>query len=443
VKSLRFAALLPVAGIITLCAFTFFSGDDICYRNELARYTVLKKAWLQYLFWDGRSLSIPSLVQLTALKYFPAPFVSLIWTLSFLGSVYLILKILQLDFNVQLNFFSFGILSAILWLGMWKLIPDILYWPTGGWYCMMLLLALIWIYFLNKEMKEQNFNQAKIIFIFILSILCGTNSHNIIIPLIFIAIEKLVYSRVVLKEKKSTQYLLFAIGGLLIGGFMVLLAPGNGERLKAIAWNGFNSEFLLNCGLVFTRYCYWLLALFALLVFLCWMHKKNILNAFSPGRASAGATKWIIAIHQHCYLIAALLSVVVFSATSFFAVPRTALFFGIFITLYILKQFQIDFKADTNRMRISAMVLLVGCSGIIFFEAWKVNSLRQELQLREDIYNLNAGKDVTVEVISESKIPFAFQFVDISPDTNFWVNRCVALDKGLKTVRSTSRLQDQ
>ena len=54
------------------------------------------------------------------------------------------------------------------------------------------------------------------------------------------------------------------------------------------------------------------------------------------------------------------------------------------------------------------------------------------------IFNENKGSDVMVTPVSKAEIPFAFSYVDISTDTSYWVNRCVALHYGLKTVRVSS-----
>ena len=122
-RILQLLSFLSLAGILTLCFFSWFSSDDLCYRNELSRYTVLDKAWLQYMYWDGRSLGIASLIQLTGLKYFSAPVITVIWVVSFIGMAIMILKIIQLENPVaplqNISLIATALLSAIMWLGMW------------------------------------------------------------------------------------------------------------------------------------------------------------------------------------------------------------------------------------------------------------------------------------------------------------------------------------
>ena len=442
---IRLPGLLSLAGILMLCFFTWFSGDDICYQNELSRYSVLEKAWLQYNYWDGRSLSIASLLQLAGLKYFPAPLITLIWAVSFIGAAFMILKIAGMEQRSSqrkpVSFNELSVMVAVLWLGMWKLIPDIIYWSTGGWYSMMLLLSLVWIYIFQKGLKYKWYSTGGSAVIFITSLLCGNNSHNVIIPLLLVAVIEMSHAIAVRKEKKALGYGLSAIAGLILSAYFVLFAPGNYERLHAIAWKGFNASFLYYFTNVIVKYCYWLLVLWGLLVYFILLNGKNpgttVAKFFRSGPGNVGLNKSSIVtmLHAHKYLIAAISSVVVFSATSFFAVPRTAIFFASFIVLYFLDRFHLTFDPNrSKKLNYGCQAFLILFISILAFEMNQAISLQKEIAARERIYQEQKNKNVEVASIGVSKIPFAFSFTDISKDTSYWVNRCVALHYGLKTV---------
>ncbi|MCX6275702.1 MAG: DUF6056 family protein, partial [Bacteroidetes bacterium] len=273
-KALKLLCILSLACLPVLCFFTWFSGDDICYRNELARYSILEKAWLQYLYWDGRSLGIASLIQLTCLKYCSAPFTCSVWTLSFIGIAIMILKIVDRDkpggSKKNTSVISIALLTSIMWLGMWKLVPDILYWPTGGWYCVMCLLGLLWIDLFMNDLRTRKFSPKRNLMILIVSVFCSVNSHNLVLSLFILVLIELAFIIASSGNKKAIIYCLFALTGIIAGASFVLAAPGNMERLKAISWQGFNSSFLYHFALVLLRYCYWLTALFFLIILSVW-----------------------------------------------------------------------------------------------------------------------------------------------------------------------------
>lgn len=451
-KFLKLLSLLSLAGIAGLSLFTWFSGDDICYLNELARYSVIRKAWLQYMYWDGRSLGIASLIQLAGLKYFTPQAISLTWAFSFIGMAMMVLKINQPALpgitGSRVSVISTGLLTCIMWLGMWKLVPDILYWPTGGWYCIMCLLGLVWVYIFQNDLERQRFTTGRNVFILLCSLVCGINSHNLITALLLIALIELAHASLVLKDKNAARYIVFSLAGLAAGAAIVLLAPGNQERLKAIEWQGYNASFLSNLLVVAARYAYWLFGLVLLLSYLAWLcgykiDKVAILNLKQSAtqiHRLKNIRALVTSLRTHKYLLAAISTILVFSATSFFAVPRTAIFFAVFLILYFLQVANIHFqKINSARFIYGSIAFLILFLGIISYEMTKVYELKQQLMQREAYYRSNKGNDVAVAAIPPSSIPFAFSFVDISADSAFWVNRCVALHHGLKTVRTASK----
>lgn len=445
-RVLKILSLLSLAAIAGLCFFSWYSGDDICYRNELIRYAVIDKAWLQYLHWDGRSLGIASLLQLFCLKYFPAPLTTFVWVCCFTAAAWMILKIVRLELpssGLNVSPAEVGMLTAILWAGLWKLVPDILYWSTGGWYCMMGLLGLFWIYFYRRSLNEKRFSGWQNFLIFLVSLVCGNNSHNLVTAMLVLGLIELFYAGIILDNRKAVICMSAACAGLLISGSFVLFAPGNFERLQAISWQGFDSSFAGNLILVFERYCYWLGSLVVLLAFLIWLCDKKVFmepgtywprltNSFGMFRNKKAFAE---SLYRNKYVWTAFATISVFSATSFFAVPRTAFFFAVFIVIAILIKKKIVLGEMKSRRFVTGMnIFFAAFLCVAIFEAVKVNSLKDELNKRE--FLSEPVTDVIVDEIPSAKIPFAFTFVDISSDTAYWVNRCAALYHGHKTIRT-------
>ncbi len=450
-RLLRILSVLSIVGIISLSFFSWYSADDLCYRNELARYSILKMAWLQYMNWDGRSLSIAAFVQLFSLKYFSAELTAFFWACSFVGVAILIVKIVRIENPIfcrrQNTLVAIAIISATLWLGMWKLIPDIIYWPTGGSYSFMNLIGLFWLFIFLSDLKANRFPVHRRWFILMLSLICGINSHNLIVGLIAIVLIEWGFYRFVNRDKSTAVYIACSFLGLLAGASLVFFAPGNTIRLNAISYQGFSSHFLYFYFLVLTKYMYWLFSLMALCFFVAWLSGKKII--IQKEIIISWAREFLISkrqkksvfriLHRHKYLLAALATVAVFFATSFFATPRTGIFFGSFLIIYFFQQgWNEEWKMNSGRFIYGSIFFLAFFIGVICFQLFKANAVKLQLAGRERVYIHSGGMDVAVAPISKKQIPFAFIFTDISTDSTYWVNRCVALHYGLKTVRTIS-----
>ncbi len=448
-RLLKILSVLSIAGIILLSLFTWYSGDDYCYKLELLRYSVPRMLWQQYLYWDGRSLSIAAFVQMFSLKHFPIEVITCIWACSFVGTAILLLKILRLEnpfFRERENsVITIAILCAVMWLGMWKLIPDIIYWSTGGSYSLLNMLAMLWLFFFLKGLKAERLNTVNYFFIFILSLVCGINSHNLIIALLVFCFIELGHQRVNEKNKKTSLYIVCALAGLLISGGFVFCGPGDKVRLNAISYHGFSGKFLYFYFLVLAKYCYWLVSLFLLCILVAWLSGKefffgwkNFITALKTNlNAFKSLRQFFLLLQKHKYAVTALATIVVFSATAFFAVPRTSIFFATFIVISIFKVgWKGEWKNHSKRLLYGSIALLSVFIFILSLQVFKAMTVKKEIAVRELLYNQNKKTDVVVPEISASGIPFAFTFTDISSDSSYWVNRCVARHYDLKTVRT-------
>ncbi len=391
--------------------------------------------------WDGRSFSISSFVQLTALKYFPVELTTFTWATCFVVSVILIFKIVQIEnpffYKGKNSLIIIAILCAILWLGQWKLIPDIIYWSTGGSYSLLNLLGVLWLYIFLRGLKAERFKRSNCVWIFLLSILLGMNSHNFILGLITICLAELGYFKFLKRNNRPVVYIICALAGLFISGCVVFLAPGNMVRLNSISFIGSDWNFLIHYMIVFARYCYWLVSLFILCVFVAWLSGQKIYFKAETIRDEFRKKQSpFLFFHNHKYLIAAFATIAVFFSTSYFAVPRSAIFFATFFVIYF---FQNVWKEELNmlskRFMVGSTVFLSLFIGVLIFQMTKAYSVKQKLAAREIIFKTMKGNDVVVSSISKSDVPFAFSFVDVSTDTSYWVNRCSALHYQLKTVR--------
>jgi len=449
-RILKILSVVSIAGILLLSFFSWYSADDLCNLNELARYSVLKMAWLQYMNWDGRSLSLAGFLQLSVLKYFSAEAATFLWAASFVGVAFLILKIVSIENPLFISrenmLVATAIIASVLWLGEWKLIPDIIYWPTGGSYSFMNLVGLLWLYVFLSGIKAKSFTLGNNLLILLLSLICGINSHNYIIGLIVIVLIESGYHLYVNKNKSASGYIFCAFIGLFGGALIVFLAPGNQVRLSHVTYHGLTSQFLYFYFIVLAKYMYWLYTLLILCIIIAWLSGNNF---FSPQRNYFSALKeffrslklhsLLTHLHDHKYLVAAFATISVFTATYFFAVPRTAIFFATFLVIYFFQRaWKGEWRMNTGKFISGSVALLIIFITVITVQLYKANSVKQQLAERENLYNSHPGMDVVVNPVDKNKIPFAFLFVDISADSSDWVNRCVALHHGIKTVRTST-----
>jgi len=440
-RFLKILSILSIAAIVLLSLFTWYSCDDFCNRIELARYTVFKMAWLQYMNWDGRSLSISSFVQLISLKYFPVELTTFIWASCFVISAIFIFKILQIEnpffYKGKNSFILVSVLSAMMWLGLWKLIPDIIYWPTGGSYSLLNLLGVAWLYIFLRGLKNEKFNGRNYVFIFFLSFFLGNNSHNFILGLITICLAELGYYRVIKKDNRASRYIISALAGLCISACIVFLAPGNQVRLHSGTHIGMNWNFIINYLVVIARYAYWLAGLLILcLVVLRLCGQKILFDVKAIQNEFRKKQSFFILFYNHKYLVAAFATIAVFFSTAYFAVPRTAVFFSVFLVIYLFqKGWKKELDMHSKTFIYGSTIFLCLFTGILVFQMIQAYSVKQKLNERETVFKSMEGNDAIVPSIPGKDIPFAFSFVDISSDSAYWVNRCVALHYGLKTVR--------
>jgi len=443
-KLLKILGVLSIAGISALCFFTNFSGDDYCFKSELANQSVLGFAFKQYMNWDGRSLSVAFILSLAFLKYLSVKYITLLWTICFICTIYFIIKILQIEnkfFNEERNWLLFfSILSAIMWLGMWKLISDTIYWATGGAYSFENLSGVIWLYCFLKVAHIGKFNLGKNVFMFFLSFFIGVTVHNLVVGLITFCLIELCHKLFIKRERVEYIYALFTLIGLLSGAFVVFFAPGNSIRLSVLPHTGFSLELFHFYFLILLKYLYWLWPLLVLCLLVLWLFGNNIFSFIKNLFLSVWKKQfWLLTVYEHKYLITALSTILVFSVAHSFAVPRTSVFFGTFLVIYIFQKGFTGFRNQYTKKFIYSAVCFFGMFlSIIIFEAVKAQALNEKLKKREQVFAERKGKDAVVTPINKNEIPFAFSFTDISSDSTFWVNIYVAKYFNLKTVRTGS-----
>lgn len=453
-NTLFFLAIVSLSLIVGFSFFTFPSSDDFSLYMDLSKCSVFEHAGNMYHNWDGRSLSIPALMQYTLLKYCTSQVSTFVWALIFIFNAFLLLKILlfELDVSVKSNkqlLVLWGFTAITLWLGFHGHISQTVYWSTGGIYIMASSFALAWIYCLLKFLKSNTKQHlSKQILLFVLSIIAGTLSQNLITALIvFLGICFLLQS----VDNRKLGLFVVVFVGLLVGASILLSAQGNYNRaslgpntLQLHPWKMvYHSVYTL------AYYCYksivlvFLSGVFAVLLF-------QDVGVNGKSNYISNPTKWNIFLQLLAngkWLIVALATLLIFIVVPDFVSSRTAIFFMFFIVLFIvtaihwfaqntrLNNFLKRFANERLKQKVMLTTFIVFIA-LISYHYYAANLINAELtERKKQLLNpVNRGKDVCVAAI-QFPIPFSLKFDDIKADSTFWINSSVAKYYGLRTVR--------
>jgi len=450
-NSLFILSIVSLSLIVGLSFFTFPSSDDFSLYMDLSKCSVFEHAGNMYHNWDGRSLSIPALLQYTLLKYCSAQGSTFVWSLSFIFNAFLLLKIILLECAIEIKskkqlVIFWGYLAITLWLGFYSHISQTVYWSTGGIYSMASSFALAWIYlFLTVVTSTTKQPLAKYLLLIVLSVIAGTLSQNLVPALlVFVGYAFISKSSI----RKNSLLVFFSI---LIGACFLYAAPGNYNRaslgpntLQLQAWKMFyHSAYAL------TYYEYKSIVLVCLTLAFAFVLLPNDI-AIRERNVITKATKWnyfLQIMAKSKWLIIALSTLLIFIVVPDFVSSRTAIFFMFFIVMFIvttfhwfaknawLNTFVQRFNTDhlKQKIKLGAFIAFIA---IILLHNYAATHIKSELAVRnKQLQNpANRGKDLCVSAI-KTAIPFSLKFDDIKADSTFWINSCVAKYYGLRTVR--------
>ncbi len=239
----KYLILVLLGILILLNLFSFPQIDDYLLFIRFKSTNFIKYSLKRYFTWEGAVISpfvlldyflftiIPDLIQ-------GVKFITFIWTLFFiLGGLYFT-KLTLYQFNIKQEKEYIPkltiIFTSIFWISLIKILSRTLYWANGGYHIAILATFFVWLYYLetNKNFKLQ------LLLIFIL----GTSG----IRILFIIPIFLIFHFFKTYNKKQTIWNIISFS---ISELVVLVAPGNIERLKSLN-HGVSTElsisYLLN-----------------------------------------------------------------------------------------------------------------------------------------------------------------------------------------------------
>lgn len=435
-NTLKWLAIISLLLFFVQPAFTWFLADDFCYMAKVQAEGLVKNMFYDYLYWDGRSISLTYPVCRIGL------YNGLHWLGPLIGSLLmavmalLILRIIGAQRSVGMaGLVRVAGLTTLLWLVFFNFLSQTLYWTTGVGYNMdivMLLTALWWLH--RWSGKPLDYIIGLPVFFY-----AGTCSPNGVLALLFIFLVQWMHSTFVTKIREHQKYV-FAFLLVMLAMSVVILSPGNKNRMTAWDWNNlthfwtiyFNAKWLIRNLFNYNSMFVWPLIAMGL----AGAGLKIIaFNTSKPGFFRRA----INCLFEQRYLLAAIISFFFFMLMPQFNSPRTAIQFAAFASLYGLSHLPLLLSkvSDLKEQLIKYAIIIIN---IIFIftaasQVFDARYVKAQLAGRDSKLLSLRGQHVILTESDFVRTPVTRRFEDLSSDSSYWLNQCVASHYGLKSIK--------
>lgn len=434
-KVIAFLGYTSILLMLVIAINTFYSSDDYAFMVHTHQKGILENCIYGYLTWDGRFLALAAFLQCFLLKYIQIEWVTFFWTLTFVASGLLLVKILALELEIKMAkkqqlILGFQ-LTTVFWLGSYSHISETVYWGTGGVYSFDLLIGAIWILLFLKINKQPFTLRNKFLFV-LFSVVVGATTQNLSLGILaLLAISISIIWLTDTKQQLGFYSLLFI--AVFLGLLFITLAPGNLLRLQKTGVHTEESTlFLVVKGYVQVLIAYLKISLVLIALSIITgigtfflLYPKGKLKG--PFRYYFPKTKaqFALFLQEYKWLIVSLSTVIPFMIAPGMAFQRTSLYFMYFLLIFIvyfvvhkLRTIQLKTSSDTSgNLKFSFLIF-----GIIFlisisFAIYNFNSgvrLKVFITQRENLLKASTGKVVAIQLINPNEIPQCYKFSDLS-----------------------------
>ncbi len=416
--------------------YTWFAADDFCLMAKIQAEGLIRNMFHDYMNWDGRSISLTYPVCRIGL------YAGLPWLGPFLGSLLmmamavLLLRIVDSKFNFGwTGIFRTITLTVLLWLVFFNFLSQTLFWTTGVGYNMdivLLLLALFWI----KQWKgsTRDFVLGLPIFFY-----AGTCSPNGVLALLFLLFVQWMHELYIQKIRSNPKYL-YAVSFIFVALFLVIFSPGNKNRMSSWDWKNlthiwtiyFNFKLLLKNLFNYNSLFIWPLIAIGFM--------GGLMKGFANNSDDKGWFKQIFnGIYLHRFFLAAVIGFFFFLPLPGLNSPRTAIQFAIFATLYGLSNLAVivNYFGEKKNQLLHNVALLVNFIFIItaMSQAFDARYVKNQMAQRHSKLKSLQGQNVVLTEQDFVRTPATRRFEDLSSDSAYWLNRCVADHYHLKSIK--------
>jgi hypothetical protein len=416
--------------------FTWFTADDFCLMGKIQADGLLRNMLHDYLIWDGRSISLTYPVCRAGL------FAGVPWMGPLLGSLLMMIiaaLMLKLAGHVRkdgVNYLlSILTLTLLLWLVYFNFLSQTLYWTTGVGYNMdivMLLTAIWWM--MRWKGVPLDFIVGLPVFFY-----AGTCSPNGVLALLFVFAVQWLHETVIQQSRNHLKYA-YACLLVIIAMGLVVLSPGNKNRMTAWDWNNlthiwtvyFNIKLLIKNLFNYNSLFIWPLIALG-------MAGATLKIASGKDALQGIFRKTIEFIFEHRLLFAAFISFFFFLPLPGMNSPRTVIQFASFATLYGLSHLPyILQRLNTEKIyliRSSSLIIYLIFIVLAGTQAFDARFVKTQMAMRDAKLRELTGQVVVLTEKDYVRTPATRRFEDLSSDSSYWLNQCVAAHYGLKSIK--------
>lgn len=416
--------------------YTWFSADDYCLIGKVQAEGMISNMFHDYLEWDGRSISLTYPVCRIGLYIGVSWLGPLIGSFMMIAMAVLILKLTDLGrLELSKSILAIITLTILLWLVFFNFLSQTLYWTTGVGYNMdivMLLAAIWWISRWQSRTKDYLIGLPLFFY-------SGTCSPNGVLALLFLLGIQWLYGLLIMQRKEHLKYA-YALVLIITAMALVIFSPGNKNRMTAWDWNNlthfwtvyFNIKLLIRNLFNYNSVFVWPLIAFGLVGATLQLSTVNL--------QPKGIIKTCLNfLFFHRYLIAALISFFFFLPLPGMNSPRTAIQFAAFSSLYGLSYVTYlygHFQDLKGKLALFCTVLIhlvfIFVAGSQIFDARYVKT---QMAQRDSKLKALRGQHVKLTEADYVRTPATRRFEDLSSDSSYWLNECVAAHYGLKSIK--------
>ncbi len=397
--------------------YAFIYGSEPLLKIDSFSDIVISQ-YNHYLQWGGRAV-VHSIAQL--LIWIGEPWNDILNSAVF---TFLILLICKYSTNGKgANVKAFIVLFLLSWFFLPALIATTL-WLTGSanylWGTAIVLLFLYPFYTYHQGVEGGD-NTLKISAFFLFGILSGWTLENMFVAQVAFILLLIVWAK---KNKRVIPKWIYAgLIGVCIGGAFMLLAPGNFIRSEHVneSLGLVDESFIYNMGYrilkVLYRYSVYILPLTLLYAAMFYVHNKSSKDTWRNNKVAQGSLLFAISAHIGCMAMV---------ATPIFP-PRAA--FGIIVLMIIafgVLYANTDLKKIKYR-KIDIFLITILCIyfvGTYAYDVKNIHEMNEVFKEREQtVDEMKIKGEKNIVFYKELVLPSRYDFVDLSSDPTFWLNK--------------------
>lgn len=440
-RSLLKYSLLILFLLISILALNYWpNADDFCFRTRIDQDGLYNYLEGYYLHWSGRifTLSILGLI-IKVLPLEHSNLITLLFVFLFIFSIFLTAQFFTQFIKTKIINLIF-LFFFLFWFGLRGIIGEVVFWPTGAaTYLIPYTLLILWLIFINQQLKNQTTNFLLMILSFVFSLILG-NCIEVLSPLIFTYLFLILIFDFANLDNKKKKFILINLIAIIIGTLLLIMAPGNFERAKSFPQGVDFDLFSMSSNLIQVFF-----------IFLSFTKTMLMYVLFSTVILFSLDSNFYIDIKKsRKYILILLLSslsslIPLASVDVHFTTRRTTFYFAVFLSLtallFILSltlKYQVKLKNIINPKikNIIISISFLSILGSLTVDITKAIPIRKKFNDRHVYLSSfrNSKEVIELEKLTK-KAPKSLFYEEVSVDQEFWVNSCIASYYKVKKVK--------